>query len=765
MRNAPAMLDFPARALLDRALRPGCAAIIAIIGSISFLNSSIAVAQETPSEEVRSKILDQARKALVRVELNLKAIPDEEGPGGMGETTSSQSLDQQQRQVIRFKKPIQMMGVVISPREILVPDTGVNPQRIDRWQVIDVRGSRTEAKAIGLLRDAPTLVLAPTDANVTWTPAQFSKAELKSTSSLTVVTPDWAPLDLRWVLKVGTVAPTNRWDVDQDASAAPFWVVGSLATGSVATDPTTVGEAPAAATSLVFDSSGQMLGVGLADRVFADRAVPPWRGEDLPKAPRISTEELEQLQQQLAEKVSPSLYPVRVEFRRPKGGFQALPESELLGWAVGERLLIAPGEIFRQVAARIARIMVQTRGTEVDAEFIGQVRDFSVIVLKLPDDAEPFPAHADLSRAGKLQTYRPNIALTIARKYGANDLRPQYTRSLGLEYGYRNRPSPRFTPAPFIGSLVFDLDGGAIGMFARARRPIEELEVIQALARQGAASNVSSVEFYELSQLAAVARDPAGAIDRRVVRRDEKDQDRRAWLGVECSPLSKDLAESLSCRKESKDGSIGIMVNQIYSGSPAERIGLQTGDVLLSLEVPDRDQPVPLTMLRGGRGQGDGGEGAGTRAPWPSQNNFLNGVLSLIGEQTELSLAYWRDGNLQHAKFAVELAPPDQDSAAQFKDEQLGITVKEITFEVRAALRLKSEEPGVVVSKVESGTPAGRARINSHEIIQAADGELIDSPAKFESLVKKAQEQKKDQLRLTVVDRGRSRFADLKFSQ
>jgi S1-C subfamily serine protease len=69
------------------------------------------------------------------------------------------------------------------------------------------------------------------------------------------------------------------------------------------------------------------------------------------------------------------------------------------------------------------------------------------------------------------------------------------------------------------------------------------------------------------------------------------------------------------------------------------------------------------------------------------------------------------------------------------------------------------------VSKVESGTPAGRARINPNEIIQAVDGERIDSPAKFEAIVQRAQEQKKDQLRLTVVDRGRSRFADLKFTQ
>jgi hypothetical protein len=741
---------------------PGIAAVVgALLISIPF-DASL----QDPSAETRDKLLEQARKSLVRVELFLKAVPDEETPAGLGETTSSQALDQQQRQVIRFRKPIQLMGVVISPREVFVPDTGINPHRIDRWEVVDSAGTRTHARFTALLREAPTVVLAPVDPGVAWKPAEFIKAELKATDSIALVQPDWAPFDLRWLLKVGNVAPTNRWDADSGPSAEPFWVVGSLATGSVATDPTTVGESPAAAVTLIFDRAGQMLGVGLSDRVFANRTLPPWRGVDLANAARTSVEELEELQKRLISKVSPSLYPVKVEFRRPKGGFQALPESELLAWAVGPRLLIAPGEIYRQVAARIARITVQLRGMEVEAEFVGQARDLSLVLLKLPEDVPPVPSYGDLTNKATLQLVRPNISLTIARKYGVNDLRPQYTRSLGLEYGYKNRVSPRFTPAPYIGSLVFDLDGAVLGLFTRARRPIEELEVIQSIARQGTASNISSVEFYDLDQLAEIAKDPSNAIDRRVVRRDEKDQDRRAWLGVECSAISKDLAESLGCRKEAKDGAIGMMVNQIYPDSPAERIGLQMGDVLLSLELPERDQPVLLAMPRG-RGQGEtGGDGQGaSRAPWPSQNNFLNGVLTLIGEQTQLELSYWRDGKMHKANFDIELAPPDQDTAAQFKDEQVGITVKEITYEVRAALRLKPEDAGVVVSKVESGTPAGRARINPNEIIQAVDGERIDSPAKFEAIVQRAQEQKKDQLRLTVVDRGRSRFADLKFTQ
>src|SRR5262245_36900230 len=200
-------------------------ALMAITGTVSFAISSAVTAQETPAEDTRAKVLEQARKALVRVELHLKAVPDEEGPGGMGETTSSQALDQQQRQVIRFKKPIQMMGVVVAPREVLVPDTGVNPQRIDHWEVTDLKGERTVAHSAALLRDAPTLVLAPVDPNFLWKPAEFADAPVNPAAALTLVTPDWAPLDLRWLLKLDSLTAMTRWDVSDPVDAAPFWIV------------------------------------------------------------------------------------------------------------------------------------------------------------------------------------------------------------------------------------------------------------------------------------------------------------------------------------------------------------------------------------------------------------------------------------------------------------------------------------------------------------------------------------------------------------
>ena len=78
-------------------------------------------------------------------------------------------------------------------------------------------------------------------------------------------------------------------------------------------------------------------------------------------------------------------------------------------------------------------------------------------------------------------------------------------------------------------------------------------------------------------------------------------------------------------------------------------------------------------------------------------------------------------------------------SAAKYKNEKLGLTVKDVTYEVRAALRLKANEPAVVVTKVEQGTPAALARINTFELIRAVDGVSVDSVETLEKLIAEAQ--------------------------
>ena len=204
----------------------------------------------------------------------------------------------------------------------------------------------------------------------------------------------------------------------------------------------------------------------------------------------------------------------------------------------------------------------------------------------------------------------------------------------------------------------------------------------------------------------------------------------------------------MDLREPTQDGRIGVVVNRVYPGSPAAEMGLTEGDILLKITVPGAPWPIELA--------GDDREGYDVpdfdeadipkefaamgyqmprRRPWPSQDNYLTRLLGEIGQGTTVKLSYIHGTETLEKEFTIQQAPRDMLSAAKYKNEKLGLTVKDVTYEVRAALRLKPDEPAVVVRKVEQGTPAALARINTYELIRAVDGDSVDNVGTFEKLI------------------------------
>ncbi|MCP4712736.1 MAG: PDZ domain-containing protein [Planctomycetes bacterium] len=204
-------------------------------------------------------------------------------------------------------------------------------------------------------------------------------------------------------------------------------------------------------------------------------------------------------------------------------------------------------------------------------------------------------------------------------------------------------------------------------------------------------------------------------------------------------------------------------------------MGLTEGDVLLKLQAPETAWPIELSMGRGDEYTGPDlesieipqqfaamGMQQPRRRPWPSRDKSLTRMLKDIGEGAEVELTYLHVGQEVKNSFVIEQSPPDALSAAKYKDDELGLTVKDLTYEVRAALFLPEDAKGIVISKVEQGMPAGLARIQTFELIRALDGEDVGSVMQFEAMIKNAQEEDKESVRITVEWLGKTRLADLK---
>jgi hypothetical protein len=308
--------------------------------------------------------------------------------------------------------------------------------------------------------------------------------------------------------------------------------------------------------------------------------------------------------------------------------------------------------------------------------------------------------------------------------------------------------------------------------------------------------------LFDAAEIAKMLGDLPANCDPHIRHLDKDEQKRRAWLGVEYTTPDKEMIKQMDLREPTQDGRIGVVVNRVYSGSPAAQMGLAEGDILLKITVPG----APWSIELGGDDRESYdvpefdeadvpkefaamGYQMPRRRPWPSQDNYLTRLLGEIGQGTTVKLSYIHGTEVSRAssprfeggtpstqgtlatsgwttiekEFTIQQAPRDMLSAAKYKNDKLGLTVKDVTYEVRAALRLEPSEPAIVAIKVEQGTPAALARINSYELIRAVDGVSVDSVGTFEKLITQAQEAKKDSVRVTVEWMGKTRLADLKF--
>jgi S1-C subfamily serine protease len=232
------------------------------------------------------------------------------------------------------------------------------------------------------------------------------------------------------------------------------------------------------------------------------------------------------------------------------------------------------------------------------------------------------------------------------------------------------------------------------------------------------------------------------------------------------------MAKAMDIEKATKDGTIGLLVSHVYKNSPAEKIGIKPQDVLLSIKKKDDQNPIELAPSDHRFDfDWDFGEFGPEREydvrfqrmkkPWKRRRNFLTMMLQAVGVGKKLTLSYLHEGKKKDADFQVAMAPRDFDSAEKHKDEDLGITVKQLTYEVRKALNLDDKAPGVVVAKVEPGGPAGVAKLALYELLTKIEGKDVTSVDNFKERIKKAQDAGKKSVVVTVFSMGKSRIADL----
>ncbi len=202
----------------------------------------------------------------------------------------------------------------------------------------------------------------------------------------------------------------------------------------------------------------------------------------------------------------------------------------------------------------------------------------------------------------------------------------------------------------------------------------------------------------------------------------------RGWLGVAIQNLTPELAKSFGY-----DGTEGALIGDVTAGSPAEKAGFKTGDILTEF---------------GGK-------------PVKDMNHFRNAVAA-TKPGTKADLKVFRDGGLK--TLSVEIGELESRGvvAAGGKEttEDLGFTVQTLTPELATRLGYTENEEGVVVTAVEPGSLAERAGIQPKDIIASVGGEPVKNMSDFRAAMKK--QDLAAGVRLQLKTEGTKRFVFIK---
>jgi len=296
---------------------------------------------------------------------------------------------------------------------------------------------------------------------------------------------------------------------------------------------------------------------------------------------------------------------------------------------------------------------------ELVAEVIGSDARSDIALLKV--DADNLPV-VKIGDSGHLKV--GEWVLAIGSPFGFD-----HSVTAGI-VSAKGRSLPRENYVPFIqtdvainpgnsGGPLFDLDGSVVGINS------------QIYSRTGGFMGLSFAIPIDMAMQVVDQLKDGGKVA-------------RGWLGVLIQDVTRELAESFGMDKPR-----GALVAKVLKDSPAEKAGLEVGDIITRFNGEPVVRSSNLPPLVG---------------------------ISPVGEKVKVEIL--RKGKVKDIKVTLGELP---DEAIQVAGEpsttnetRLNITVMDLTAEQRKKLEIK--DGGVIVQKIQAG-PARKAGVRRGDVI------------------------------------------------
>lgn len=317
---------------------------------------------------------------------------------------------------------------------------------------------------------------------------------------------------------------------------------------------------------------------------------------------------------------------------------------------------------------------------EYEAKVIGSDKDSDVAVLKIDGKDLPILKFGD-SNALKVGEW----VLAIGSPFGFD-----HTVTAGIVSAIgRSLPSDNYVP--FIqtdvainpgnsGGPLFNMDGEVVGINS------------QIYSRSGGFMGLSFAIPIEMAVDVADQIKLTGKVS-------------RGWLGVLIQEVTRELAESFGM-----DSPHGALVAKVLDESPAQKAGLQVGDVIVEFNGKKVLRSSSLPPIVGRTPVGD------------------NSRVTIIRNRAKLTLRV----KIAQLPSEINQASAEPKQEKEIKKSALGLSIKALDKNTSKLLKLES---GVQVINVDDEGPASEAGIRSGDVISMLDNRNIGSVKEFDSIV------------------------------
>lgn len=210
----------------------------------------------------------------------------------------------------------------------------------------------------------------------------------------------------------------------------------------------------------------------------------------------------------------------------------------------------------------------------------------------------------------------------------------------------------------------------------------------------------------------------------------------RGWLGVKIQYVSDEIADSVGLAKQK-----GALVLEVNDGSPAQKAGIQAGDVILSFDGKDI-----------------------------SEMRFLPRMVAetKIGKSCDVEI--WRDGKKRDVSIVLgELEEDEKQADAASKPTQssdssspaqnfMGLSLAELNAQARKQFGLRPDVSGLLVLKTNpTEMPDGAVALQPRDVIVQANQVAIHTVTEIKRAAAQAKKQGKKYMLLRIL-RGKAQL-------